>query len=167
MKQGRSLWWLCVCWMMCSCAAHQYTTKMEQEFMLDGKISRADLKKDFPWFDANYKKYVLNDTAVTELKPFAGELKVMLVMGTWCSDSKEHVPEFFKVADAIGLKDTQVEMIAVNRKKQSTSVDVAPLKIEFVPTFIFFRDGRQIGSIVEDTHENMEKDMLHIIRVAK
>ncbi len=155
------------CLIICSCSISKSSKKVQEEFMLNGKISREELKKNFTWFDANYKKYILNDTAINELKSFSKNLKVVVIMGTWCSDSREHVPEFFKVADAINLNEKQIEMIAVDRKKQCSTIDITPFKIEYVPTFIFFKDGKQIGSIIETPHETIEKDWMRIIRVMK
>ena len=152
---------------MISCSVHKPVPKNGQEFMLNGKISRNDLTKNFPWFKEHYEKYHPNDTAVNELKSFSKTLKVTVVMGTWCSDSKEHVAEFFKVADAIGLPDSQIEIIAVDRKKKCATVDLSSYKIEYVPTFILYQNGKQAGSIIETPRETMEKDMLSIVRLVK
>ena len=37
------------------------------------------------------------------------------------------------------------------------------LRIELVPTIIFYKDGSEIGRIVETPVESMEKDLLKII----
>jgi thiol-disulfide isomerase/thioredoxin len=132
------------------------------EILLNGKITRADLEQ-FPWFGREYAQYKVNDTAKAALLPHVKDLKVMLVMGTWCGDSKEHVPAFYKVADAIGLPASQIDMIAVDRKKQCASVDISSLHIDYVPTFFVFMNGRLHGRIVETPRENIEKDLLHLI----
>jgi thiol-disulfide isomerase/thioredoxin len=155
------------CLIICSCSISKSPKKAHEELMLNGKTSREELKKNFTWFDVNYTKYIPNDTAINELKSFSKNLKVVVIMGTWCSDSKEHIPQFFKVADAINLNESQIEIIAVDRKKKSSTIDITPFKIEYVPTFIFFKDGKQIGSIIETPHETIEKDWMRIIRVMK
>lgn len=139
----------------------------KNEFILNGQIKRSDLKTHFAWFDKNYNAYQPNDSTINLLKPYANDIYAIVVLGTWCSDSKEHVPEFFKVADAIGLPDNKIEMVAVDRKKQSEKFNINALKITNVPTFIFFYKGRQMGSIIETPNKSIEKDLLHIIRVIK
>jgi len=37
------------------------------------------------------------------------------------------------------------------------------LKVERVPTFIFFRDGREIGRIVENPKTGMVEDFMEIL----
>ena len=151
----------------CSVIKTASAPKVEVEFMLNGTISRNDLIKNFPWFNSHYFKYQLNDTAIAELRLHTKNWKVIVVMGTWCGDSKEHVPEFFKVADAIGVCDSQIEMIAVDRKKKCASVDISSYNILYVPTFILYDNEKEIGRIVEAPHETLEKDMLGIVHALK
>lgn len=147
---------------LCACHTAKHPAAMN-ELMLNGKITRADLQTHFIWYKQRYKEYSVNDTAAAQLKPYATHLKVLLVMGTWCGDSKAHVPAFFKIADAIGLRDGQVEMIAVDRNKQCASVDISALHIEYVPTFFFFIDGKPIGRIVEEPQQSIEEDLAHLV----
>jgi thiol-disulfide isomerase/thioredoxin len=137
------------------------------EFILNGKITKADLKEHFIWFSRNYENYKPNDTAVKAIKPFTNDLSVVVVMGTWCSDSKEHIPAFFKIADAIQLQESNIELIAVDRKKHSPVLDTIAYPIEYVPTFFVFKRGKQIGKIVETPEKSVEKDLLNIISTAK
>jgi hypothetical protein len=145
----------------------RHSRKEEPEFMLDGKITRSDLQQHFNWFTQGYAGYHPNDTAITRLKPYAGDLHVLVIMGTWCGDSQEYIPAFFKVADSIGLTNDKIEMIAVNRNKVSDSVDVSSLKITNVPTFILSYKGTTLGRIVESPTESVEKDMLRLTKATR
>ncbi|MFI5222534.1 MAG: thioredoxin family protein [Bacteroidia bacterium] len=137
----------------------------QKEFILYGKIKRSQLSEKFPWFETNYNNYKPNDSTLLELNTYSKELKVLVVMGTWCDDSKTNVPAFFKIADKTFMEESQVEIIGVDREKKCTRFDLKKYKIERVPTFILFMKGQQLGSIIENPHESLEKDMLHIVRV--
>ena len=87
---------------------------------------------------------------------------LLVVLGTWCSDSHELVPQLFKVIDLAGWQE--VELIGVDRKKQCASVDIRPLGIEYVPVIIVFEKGKELGRIVETVNRNVEEDLLEILR---
>lgn len=150
-----------------SCSVHKPVAKAQEEIILEGKLLRSDLDHQFKWFDENYRKYHPNDSAISELRKYSNDIRVVVIMGTWCSDSHEHVPEFFTVADALHIEEKNIEIIGVNRKKTCKSVDIREYKIQNVPTFIFYRNNRQIGSIIESPRVSIEKDLLHIIEVMK
>ena len=115
------------------------------------------------FFNEFYAKYSPDENIVKQLKKKTGDLKILVVMGTWCDDSREQVPAFFKVLDGLKFSDSKVEIISVNRKKTGGDVDVSGLNIERVPTFIFYRNDREIGRIIEKPSSTLEKSMLLIL----
>ncbi len=85
-------------------------------------------------------------------------------MGTWCSDSRREVPRFKKILDLLNYPAEKVKIFAVNRDKKIEKEDISGLRIEFVPTFIFYSDGKETGRIVETPYKSLEADMLKIFR---
>ena len=47
--------------------------------------------------------------------------------------------------------------------KQSPNPEAKGLNIHRVPTFIFYKDAKEIGRFVERVRESLEKDMLKIV----
>jgi thiol-disulfide isomerase/thioredoxin len=84
-------------------------------------------------------------------------------MGTWCSDSQEQTPVFYKVMDACDFNEELIEVIGVNDTKTTPDNLQEGFDLERVPTFIFYKDGIEIGRIVEYPQETMEADMLKIV----
>jgi len=85
------------------------------------------------------------------------------VMGTWCTDSKEDVPYFFKILDAWPVKP-QVDMLFVDRAKNSEVEGYKEWKIKYVPTFIIIGpDGKETGRITEP-NMSFEKDLGKLLR---
>lgn len=84
-------------------------------------------------------------------------------MGTWCSDSREQIPAFYKILDELNYPSDKVTLICVDRKKKGLSNEADGLNIELVPTIIFYRNGEEIGRIIETPQESLEKDLLGII----
>jgi len=84
-------------------------------------------------------------------------------MGTWCSDSRREVPNFYKILDKLNYPDNKITLINVDRKKNGIEIDVSKLNIELVPTFIVYRNNTEIGRIIETPNESLERDLLKIL----
>lgn len=92
------------------------------------------------------------------------ETKVFL--GTWCPDSHREVPRFLKVVELAGAALGPVTMYGVDRNMKSSGGEESGYGIERVPTFIFLKNGQEIGRIVEFPKVSVESDMLSILAAA-
>jgi len=118
------------------------------------------------WWNSEYNMYDVDSMNVEELKVKLEDVDIKIVMGTWCSDSRTEVPHFYKILDEIKYPEEKVTLINVNREKQGLENEVEGLDINFVPTFIFYKEGEEIGRIIEMPYETLEKDMLEIVSVS-
>ncbi len=132
---------------------------------LTGSISIKQLQ-EFGWYTRGYNEYKPKTAVVDSLKPFAADLRIIAVLGTWCSDSREHIPALMRLADDTGIKPEQIELIGVDRTKQCTHPDISPMQIEYVPTLFIFYKGKRIGTIIETPNLTLEEDILHLINTA-
>lgn len=114
-------------------------------------------------YQANYGPYAPDTSALRLLAPVINDITIKLVMGTWCGDSKEQVPRLYKILDLLKFDFSKLSLICVDRTKAAPGIDLVPLNINLVPTFIFFRNDKEIGRIVETPTISLEKDMLGII----
>ena len=116
------------------------------------------------WFLPEYNSYSIDIEALQTINPeLIPELEVVIILGTWCSDSRREVPRFIKITDFMNLKSTQIEVVAVDRNKEADKIPIVKMNIEFVPTFIFYYEGEEIGRIIESPKETLEKDILSIL----
>ena len=116
------------------------------------------------WFTPFYDDYSTNKKIINELKlVFNKNITIKAFMGTWCGDSQDQTPVFYKILDEVGFKYSNLEMIAVNRSKQTPDNLQEGYNIERVPTFIFYKSGKEIGRLVEYPRETVEEDMLKIV----
>lgn len=82
----------------------------------------------------------------------------------WCGDSRNHVPVFRKIVDLLDVPDLTVEYFAVERKASPEQKYYASGKeVERVPTFILYRDGKEIGRIIENPQVSILEDLLNIV----
>jgi len=90
---------------------------------------------------------------------------VVVVLGTWCHDSQREVPRFLKIRDELERFGVSlpVRFIAVDREKKEPADLLAGLDVEMVATFIYYRDGQEIGRIVETPDGPLEDHLLRVI----
>jgi hypothetical protein len=139
--------------------------KYDKEVLI-GYCNRAGLESgDFGEdFEYEYQAYEADRQIMAELAEVENEPEIILVLGTWCSDSREQVPRFYRILDDAGLPDDRITLICVDGNKTGGDVSIDHLDIEFVPTFIFYREGEEIGRIIETPGISLETDILNIIR---
>ncbi|MDD9880624.1 MAG: thioredoxin family protein [Candidatus Marinimicrobia bacterium] len=116
-----------------------------------------------PWFKKNYDAYSPNLSQLTSLN--LNDISVRIFMGTWCHDSKREVPRFYKVWDGLKLSESQIIIVGLNKKKKGYFKNYSEFGITNTPTFIFYRNGKEIGRIVERPKGRLEEHLKTILSV--
>jgi thiol-disulfide isomerase/thioredoxin len=96
---------------------------------------------------------------------YRGE-RVIVVFGPWCGDSEREVPKFINLADAAGIPADSVHFYSVDRTKKGDDGVPQSYHVERVPTFIFEREGQEVGRIEESPKATMTADVLAILGAA-
>lgn len=149
-----------------SCNAQQKITAVKNDSGdLVGIANKASFDQEpyKAWFDKNYEAYTMDEATVTQLKQHLKGVKIKGFMGTWCGDSKRETPAFYKILKSADFNFKHLELVTVNRSKKTPDNLQEGLDIIKVPTFIFYKDGEEIGRYVEYARESLEKDMLKIV----
>ena len=60
-----------------------------ENMMLIGVINEEGLKKQefIDWYQENYNDHILDTVTIKLIKPKLNKLRIIVFMGTWCSDS--------------------------------------------------------------------------------
>ena len=150
----------------CSSSKNMSTATINQDGYLVGVAQKSDFQKPpfNEWFSENYEDYLLDMAIVNRIKPLVKDIKIKAVMGTWCGDSRRETPIFYKLLDATDFNYNNLVMITVDRSKTSSNNEQEGLGIERVPTFIFYKDGKELNRFVEYPRETLEIDMLNILQ---
>lgn len=110
-----------------------------------------------------YNNYQPDYETLDSLEGKLKDVTIKIVFRSTCGDSREQLPRFFKILNELNYPVNTITLIGVNREKQGLSNEAEGLDIEFVPTIIFYKDGKEIGRIVETPAESLEKDLLKIL----
>lgn len=154
----------------CSSTHESYRTEtdMTGAKVVIGKIDRKLLEHDpdFQWFTNGYARYTVEPGILEALKPRSADLRFVLFLGTWCSDSKAEVPKMFKVFDALSLTPDRIEMYGLDRMKNSDDGAAQRYGVTLVPTLIVYAGQKEIGRIVEQPRNGVEYDINQMILAA-
>lgn len=110
-----------------------------------------------------YNDYQPDFETLDSLEGKLDSINIKIVFRSTCSDSREQLPRLFKILNELNYNVNSITLIGVNREKKGLSNEAEGLDIEFVPTIIFYKDGNEIGRIVETPAESLEKDLLKIL----
>lgn len=135
------------------------------EPVLTGLKTKADLLMEpyNVWFKSGEEEYKINPSIITLLRNAPQNYEITIFMGTWCSDSKTQVPHFYKILSDIDFDLSKVKLITMDREKRTPENLEEGWNITNVPTFIFYKNGKELHRIVESPVESLEADMLKII----
>ncbi len=137
---------------------------------LIGKFEVKQLKEDTAyskWYNKNYETYKTEDALLPKIKSLADNTtKIQIFMGTWCGDSKREVPRMIKLLDKAGISNYEI----IGTYDTDTLYKVSPqheekgLNIFRVPTFIVYKNGKELNRIIEFPKDNLEKDLVTILQ---
>ena len=114
-----------------------------------GHLTRDDLRAYVPWQPLFAEPYAPDPAALAAIKANASDVTVLLIVATWCPDSRREVPRFFAIMDGAGISERQLMMVGVDRTKKDAEGLTEKWGITRVPTFVFLRNGQELGRVVE------------------
>ncbi len=141
------------------------TVPYEDSVMLLGKANRKGFQMDAfkDWFNTGYEDYKVDSESLEKLKPLLKDASITVFMGTWCEDSQRETPHFYKILDETNFDESKLTLITVSDEKTTPQGFEEGKNITNVPTFIFYKNDKELGRIVEYPIESLEKDMLAIL----
>lgn len=157
-----------------SCGINTSTIKsntfnyMVKDSCIIGKIPISQLShtdSGFDWFNKNYNRYKVKGDLISKLKPLIQSISIDVYLGTWCRDTKRMLPKFIKILEHTGYTINKVNYYALDKQKKGLTTINKKHNIVYVPTLIFYRNGKEINRIVENHVDSIEADMLNILTI--
>ncbi len=123
-----------------------------------------DYLSDHPEFRAIVGLYHPDNDAIEDIKTKIEDVEIKVFCGDWCPDCRVQLPRFLSVILALKEEGIDIEIIEVNRAKVDSFGKAEEFNVRAIPSFIFLRDGEEIGRIIERPKENMEEDIIKIVK---
>ena len=126
-------------------------------------VDKADILLNPEWKKI-YDGYQPDAELIANLKNRAPQLKADVYFAYWCDDSKNNVPIFLKIMDALNVPEFKVNFYEVEKKATADQkYYVEDMMVEKVPTFIFYANDFEMGRIVENPKNSILQDMMIIV----
>jgi thiol-disulfide isomerase/thioredoxin len=124
-------------------------------------------KSEFREWKAAYDTVQVAPEMVEMIRQVHGDVSIIVFLGTWCPDSRHEIPRFLKIADLTGIPAGNARLYGLDRSKKSPDGSTEKYEIRQVPTFIFLKNGQEVGRITEFPQTTLEGDMLAIFVAAQ
>jgi len=167
MKQAFLFLFFAISFASFSQAQTPYETKMDGDTkILKGVINRAAIESDtsFKWFQQNMQLGRADAAAVEAFKKNGAKFQMVVFGGTWCEDTQNLLPVFYRLVDLSGYPEKNITLIAVDRDKTTLDNLHKTYDIENVPTFIVMQNGKEVGRVVEyGKYGQIDKELGEIV----
>jgi len=145
---------------------HYEVIKDSETKILKGTLNRSLIENDtsFHWFKDNMRYGSVDEYALTAFKQKAGQFSILVFGGTWCHDTQNLLPKFYRLVDKSSFPENKITLIGVDRAKTALNDLHTKWNITNVPTFIILKNGKEVGRVVEyGKTGNIEKELGEIV----
>jgi len=131
-----------------------------------GECTFADMEGEtaFSWLKKGADAYTPDKDALLYLRRNLQGYDLVVLMGTWCSDTQDLLPKLQKTLQMTAYPLTQLKMYGVDREKQAKYVEHQLYNLDRVPTIILVKNHTEVGRIVESAPGSIEKALAAMIR---
>ena len=86
-------------------------------------------------------------------------IHMVLITGWWCPECTEMIPRLRSIMNrlTVNVLVEIVEMVPGIKPKKATELDV-----QAIPTIVLFRNGEELGRIIEEPEKTLVEDLLRI-----
>lgn len=134
--------------------------------VLVGKIDEKVLANDsaFRWFYYGVNNYKPDPAWTKYISFYRDSFDVVVFAGTWCNDSKRLLPQFYRVMMASSYPLSKIKLYGVDHQLRTLGDESSQYGLTETPTFIFLRDGKEIGRITDKLRRGMDADIVSILQ---
>ena len=110
------------------------------------------------------ESYKPDAEALAAIRACTADTSIIVVLGTWCPDSKNHVPKLLRALKDAKNPHLRVRLIGVTYKIKEPAALIKQFQIVHVPTVVVERAGVEIGRITENpVSPTIEQDLAAIL----
>lgn len=134
--------------------------------VLIGKIDEKTLANDsaFRWFYYGVNNYKPDPAWTKYISFYRDSFNVVVFAGTWCIDSKRLLPQFYRVMMAASYPMDRIQLYGVDHQLRALGDEASQYHIDKTPTFIFLRNGKEIGRITDKLQRGMDADIVSVLQ---
>ncbi len=121
----------------------------------------------FAWLDSGIAAYKPDTLTLPYLRSTIRNYSILVFIGTWCEDSQNLLPKFYKLLSGLDISHENMVLIGMDRAKTTTTAAgialVNKYKVTLLPTILFTdKTGEEVGRITETVSKSIEWDLVEI-----
>ena len=133
-----------------------------QNDYLSGPVTEQQIR-EVKIFDLYTERYKPDSEIIAKLNTIQDSVLVDVFMGMWCHDSKREIPAFFKIMESIDNPLITANYTALEYRRRGPKDIIKENNIKRTPTFIIYKNGKEVGRIIEEVEVSVESDLYEII----
>jgi len=137
-------------------------TLYAQDEFLTGQVTESQIR-EIKIFDIYTIRYQTDESSINKLNAVQDSILIDVYMGTWCHDSKREVPALFKIMETLDNPLISASYTALEYKRRGPKEIIEENNIKRTPTFIVYKNGKEVGRIIEEAKISVEADLYNII----
>jgi len=135
-------------------------SESEKPSVLKGRVTPGRVTEVFPEWRERLEEVEVEDGDARALGDVEPGAEVTVYFATWCGDSRREVPRLWKaLRSAGGDVPFSVEYVALDRDFEAGDISLEGESVQYVPTFVVERNGKEVGRIVESAPDKIERDL--------
>ena len=138
------------------------TSVFAQDEFLTGPVTESQIR-EIKIFDIYTIRYQTDESSINKLNAVQDSILIDVYMGTWCHDSKREVPALFKIMETLDNPLISASYTALEYKRRGPKEIIEENNIKRTPTFIVYKNGKEVGRIIEEAKISVEADLYNII----
>lgn len=132
-------------------------------YIVEGDFTYQGFRDTSHWSVRYDSSYAAEGNNIEILKAKLPGTHMLIYAGTWCGDSKHQVPRMMKVLHESEFDLNTLDFRLVDRSKKDKVGHSVQDSIKYIPTFILYRDSKEIGRIVESPKATLEQDLVKML----
>ncbi|HKK25571.1 MAG TPA: thioredoxin family protein [Gracilimonas sp.] len=131
---------------------------------LIGEVTPAQIVENDRIFEVYVERYNPDPLSLDYLESVEEKYIVMVFFGSWCRESIKYIPGLVKTI--LELRNDQIEysFIGVGEQKKMPDEFLNVFDIEYIPTVVVQKDGKELGRIVERPQLPIETELVQILK---
>ena len=178
---GRTRWTAAAVWwglgaVSCAATGDAVPAAVPSDLPVQSKAPD-EVLHDNPDWRARYREVHIEPEAIRALVDAPPGARVVILYGVWCPDSRYAVPVLWRAFDEARERADEapsaeggdsglpfeVVHVDVDEDKASSTFDLAPYDLKYVPTVIVYRQGEEVGRIVETAPNGVLTDFINLL----
>ena len=133
--------------------------------MLLGYIDPSELVRKCPKVLEAGKAYHPDAAIVEKIKQYNPSMSLLFFIGTWDEASITLAGQVLSLIDLMQLSDVSLSFVGVDQTLRDRAGLVDFHRVQGVPTLLFLSRGNELGRIVGQSNEPIEKQFLNNVEI--